>query len=316
MDWFGFLPGKRESRRFIGRHILTEQDVMQSRAFPDAIAFGGWSIDLHPPEGVDAPNEEPCVQHPVPHLYDIPLSCCVARDIPNLMFAGRNISATHVAFASTRVMATCAAVGQGIGTAAACSLGDVDIDEIQQQLLRDDAFLIGQIGEMVRPDRITASSEQPGGEASNVVSGQTRCVHGERGASRDRANAGTHRWMSDGLPAWIELEWDSPIEVREIQLIFDTGMHRHLTLSHHDGYTSKMIWGQPQPETVRDFKIEGFDVDGRQQLLVEKSWQLSAALPDSNRHDDYTFEAACHGSRNQRPRPRANLRDSDSHLQP
>ncbi len=104
LDWFGFLPGKRESRRFVGLHVLTEQDLMESREFPDAIAFGGWSIDLHPPRGVNAPTEEPCVQHPVPHLYDIPLRACISRNIENLMFAGRNISATHVAFASTRVM--------------------------------------------------------------------------------------------------------------------------------------------------------------------------------------------------------------------
>jgi hypothetical protein len=119
LHWFGFLPGKRESRRFTGLHVLTESDVMESRPFEDAIAYGGWSIDLHPPEGVDAPDERPCVQHPVPHLYDIPLSSCVSASIPNLMFAGRNMSATHVAFASTRVMATCAVVGQGVGTASA-----------------------------------------------------------------------------------------------------------------------------------------------------------------------------------------------------
>ena len=78
LDWFGFVPGKRESRRFIGQHILTEHDLLSSRAFPDAIAYGGWSLDLHPPEGIDAPELEPCTQHPVPHLYDIPLAACVS----------------------------------------------------------------------------------------------------------------------------------------------------------------------------------------------------------------------------------------------
>jgi hypothetical protein len=115
LEWFGFLPGKRESRRFIGQHILTQDDVLSSRSFEDRIAYGGWAIDLHPPAGVDAADEPPCEQHLVPYLYDIPLSCCVSRDVPNLMFAGRNLSATHIAFASTRVMATCAAVGQADG---------------------------------------------------------------------------------------------------------------------------------------------------------------------------------------------------------
>jgi hypothetical protein len=277
LDWFGFLPGKRESRRFIGQHILTEQDILSSRQFDDAIAYGGWSLDLHPPEGVDAPLLEPCEQHPVPHLYDIPLAACVACDIQNLMFAGRNISATHVAFSSTRVMATCAVVGQGVGTAAAYALSQSlkpsklvsnreGIAKIQQQLIRDDAFLIGNLNgdpkNLARLANITATSEQTGSEAINVVSEQTRSVHGKRGAPIGRAHPGTHRWMSnptDGLPVTIQLDWKSPIHPNEIQLVFDTGLHRHLTLSHHDGYAATMQWGNPQPETVRDYSIEAFD---------------------------------------------------------
>src|SRR6478735_7737810 len=101
-----------------------------------------------------APHEPPCTQHRAPRLYDIPLRACVSADIDNLMFAGRNISATHLAFASTRVMATCAAIGQGVGTAAALALkAGVEpsaiastpplVHAIQQRLLRDDAYLIG-----------------------------------------------------------------------------------------------------------------------------------------------------------------------------
>ncbi len=275
LDWFGFLPGKRESRRFLGQHVLTERDVLESKRFDDAIAYGGWALDLHPPAGVDAANEPPCEQHPVPYLYDIPLRCCISRDVPNLMFAGRNLSATHVAFASTRVMATCATVGQGVGTAAAFAVrNNLDpadltarrplLHAVRQQLLRDDCYLIGcrndDSEDLAREATITASSEQPGGEAIHVISGQTRSVHGERGAPPARSNPGTHRWMSDpadGFPVAIQLDWARPITPREIQLIFDTGLHRHLTLSHHDGYTSKMVWGRPQPETIRDFSIEG-----------------------------------------------------------
>ena len=272
LDWIGFLPGKRESRRFVGQHILTEHDLLSSKTFPDAIAYGGWSLDLHPPEGVVAPETEPCVQHPVPELYDIPLRACIARDIKNLMFAGRNLSATHVAFSSTRVMATCAAVGQGVGTAAAVAVAegkaiskianDLEcLDAIQRRLLRDDAFLLGrdQVGEadLVRSARITASSEQTDGAAVNVVSAQTRSAHGPSGSSL--SPVGTHRWMSEpesGIPAWIQFEWPEVISLNRIQLVFDTGLHRHLTLSHHDGYTSKMQWGRPQAETVRDYDIE------------------------------------------------------------
>lgn len=65
--------------------------------------------------------------------------------------------------------------------------------------------------------------------------------------------------MSDpaaGLPAWLEIRWPTPVALRELQLIFDTGQHRHLTLSQADGYTQRMQWGRPQAETVKDYAIE------------------------------------------------------------
>ncbi len=288
LEWIGFLPGKRESRRFVGQHVLTEQDVLQSTEFGDAIAFGGWSLDLHPPQGIDATGEQPCEQHPVPWLYDIPLRSCISRDIRNLMFAGRNMSATHVAFSSTRVMATCAAVGQGVGTAAALAVaratlpGNIVLDarlvyEIQQQLLRDDLFLINRQNEdandLARSATILASSSQPLGSESNVISSQTRAVHGLRGAPPHRARPGTHRWMSDpqlGFPAWIEFLWPETVCIVLVQLAFDTGQHRHLTLSHHDGYTSRMQWGRPQVETVASYRIE-FEQEGAWKLLADVS---------------------------------------------
>ncbi len=286
LEWIGFLPGKRESRRFVGQHVLTEQDVVRSRPFHDAIAYGGWSLDLHPPAGVDAPDEQPCWQHDVPWLYDIPLRACVSRDVDNLMFAGRNISATHVAFSSTRVMATCAAVGQGVGTAAAIAVGTKllpselaaqpeAMEAIRQQLLADDAYLIGGTRNDPRDvaglAEIRASSWQSGAEPDKLVSAQTRCTHGARGAPPDRRRPGRHRWMSDpadGIPVWLELAWHEPHAITEVRLVFDTGLHRHLTLSHHDGYTSRMVWGKPQPETVRDYQITGL-VDGRWLDLVQ-----------------------------------------------
>ena len=302
LDWIGMVPGKRESRRFVGQHILTESDLMNSRAFPDAIAFGGWPIDLHPPEGVDAPTEAPCTQNHLRWLYDIPLRSCVAGNLENLFFAGRNVSATHIAFASTRVMATCAAVGQGVGTAAALALkagvipaeiagSSALLRSIQQRLLRDDAYLIGvrraDADDLAPSAVVTASSEQAGGEAALVLSAQTRAVHGPdvvacaetanqwenvlaeiatgkatalyTSAPPDRAAPGLHRWMSEpaaGLPATLELRWAAPVAASEVQLIFDTGLHRFLTLSQADGYTARMEWGRPQPETVRDYRLE------------------------------------------------------------
>ena len=122
LDWFGFLPGKRESRRFFGQYRLKQADLEKATRFPDAIAFGGWSLDTHPPGGIDALGEPPCYQPLTDHVYGIPLRACVSENVENLMFAGRNISASHIAFSSTRVMATCAVVGQGVGTAAGLAI--------------------------------------------------------------------------------------------------------------------------------------------------------------------------------------------------
>lgn len=198
LEWCGFVPGKRESRRFQGQYRLHEGDLLNSTVFPDSIATGGWPIDTHPPGGIDAIDEAPCQQSPLPYLYDIPLSCCIARDFENLLFAGRNISATHIAFASTRVMATCSAIGQGIGTAAAYSIlknirpanlptHERAMAHIQQQLLRDDALLLGCHNEdpqdLARTAIITASSEQSKGPAASVIDGWTRALSG---TSNDR----------------------------------------------------------------------------------------------------------------------------------
>ncbi len=300
LEWFGFLPGKRESRRFMGQYVLNEQDVLESRQFEDAFAFGGWHIDVHPPAGVDAVDEEPCDQRMPAHIYDIPLRSCVTDEPVNLMFAGRNISATHLGFASTRVMATCAVVGQGVGTAAAyavahgvapasLSSSPDALHAIQQRLLRDDAFLIGIANndpdDLARTAEVTSLSEQPGGDATNVTSGQTRSVHGLLGAPKDRSMPGAHRWMSDpaqGFPASITLRWDAPVDIASIELVFDTGMHRPLTLSHSDAYVELMEWGHAQPETVRDYLIEA-DVDG--------NWQTIAAVSDNyQRHRVHMFD--------------------------
>jgi hypothetical protein len=117
LEWVGMIPGKRESRRFEGDYMLRQQDIVEQRVFADAVAYGGWSIDLHPSDGVF--SEKPgCNQWHSKGIYGIPYRCLYSKNIGNLFFSGRLISASHVAFGSTRVMGTSAYVGQASGMAA------------------------------------------------------------------------------------------------------------------------------------------------------------------------------------------------------
>ncbi len=123
LEWVGTIPGKRESRRFEGLYMLKQQDLVEQRHFDDVVAFGGWAMDLHPADGVY--SELPgCTQWHTKGIYQIPYRCYVSKDIENLFFAGRIISATHVAFGSTRVMATSAFGAQAVGMAASICLNE------------------------------------------------------------------------------------------------------------------------------------------------------------------------------------------------
>ena len=118
LEWVGTIPGKRESRRFEGDYILKQSDLVERRVFDDAVSYGGWAIDLHPEDAIykDLPS---CNQWHSKGAYQIPYRCFYSRNIENLFLTGRIISASHVAFGSTRVMATCAHGGQVVGMAAA-----------------------------------------------------------------------------------------------------------------------------------------------------------------------------------------------------
>ncbi|MGQ9488705.1 MAG: FAD-dependent oxidoreductase [Armatimonadota bacterium] len=257
LEWIGFLPGKRESRRFMGEYVLNQRDIERGELFEDGVAYGGWPIDLHPPEGILS-KEPPAQQIHVP-LYNIPLRCLYSSNVQNLFFAGRNISATHIAFGSTRVMGTCSVMGQAVGTAAALCVREgilpfelkPHITVLQQMLLKADAYIIGVTNsdkyDLARSAEVIASSETPEGKAINIINGVRRGV-----------GAHSNRWISDptkGLPQWIELRFREPVRIREVHLVFDTGLHRPLTLTHSNSYNARMIRGA-QPETVRDYDLQ------------------------------------------------------------
>ncbi len=258
MDWMGMMPGKRGSRRLVGDVIVSQNDLMKGE-FEDAVAIGGWPMDDHPPGGFDRPDLPPNTALRTPEVFNLPLRALYSRNITNLMMAGRNISATHAAFTSTRVMATCAVVGQAAGTAAAMCVREgitprqlneekPRLRALQQALLRDDQSIRGFKNEdaldLARKARVTASGNAD--SASRIIDGFTREIPGGQ----------AHQWATRLTPdgAWIELQWDEPQRIREVQLTFDSGFQRELTLSAQDA-VNRGIVRAPQPETVRDYVI-------------------------------------------------------------
>lgn len=138
LEWVGAIPGKRESRRFVGHYMLTQSDIVSQRDFDDAVAYGGWAIDLHPAAGVysELPS---CNQYHSKGIYPIPYRCYVSRDVENLFYAGRIISSSHVAFGSTRVMTTCALGAQAVGMAASMCVesGRIPSDLFEPSLMKE-----------------------------------------------------------------------------------------------------------------------------------------------------------------------------------
>ena len=121
LAWVNCIAGKRESRRLLGDVILTEQDIEEARDFPDACVTTTWSIDLHYPKELPGFENAPFrsyADHVRKPPYPIPFRCFYSRNIDNLMMAGRNISVTHIALGTTRVMGTCGMMGEVIGFAA------------------------------------------------------------------------------------------------------------------------------------------------------------------------------------------------------
>jgi hypothetical protein len=285
MDWLGMLPGKRGSRRVNGDHVLTQHDLLGKNGdFADAVAVGGWPMDDHPPGGFDRPDLPPAKQIHTPEVYNVPLRALYSKNVANLLMAGRNISASHVAFTSTRVMATCAVIGQAVGTAAAlCARHGLTprqlyqdkkrLAELQQTLLRDDQTIKGlrndDPADLARQARVRASGALEHAEADNVINGLTRDVPWRS------INRWTTEMTAEG--PWVELSWKKPQTLREVQITFDSGFQRELTLTASDSINRGIIRAA-QPEAVRDYTlyyrksaggplVELVKVDGNHQRL-------------------------------------------------
>ena len=256
LQWVGMLPGARESRRMEGDYMLTENDVLENRRFADAVAYGGWQIDNHAPHGLEDYDILPSEMFEFDGSYDIPYRCYLAKGFDNLYVSGRSLSASKLAMASSRVMGTCAIGGQAIGTAAAqaaqkkCTIREIDMQELQQTLLRDDCYLPevknADALDLARTAKVSASSEETGYEAAKVLSGISRAIDGE-----------THAWRSHGFGnkgEWLQLTWAQPQQVAQVQLTFDSNfdIEKKMTMSSRRQQQQEI--GVPK-ELVRDFDV-------------------------------------------------------------
>lgn len=276
LETVGMIPGRRESRRVTGEHIMTQADIEGKwKEFHDAVAFGGWAMDDHPAMGFDASGTKPYRPAKFSEPYNIPLGSLYSKNVKNLMMAGRNISATHVAFTSIRVMKTCAIIGQATGTAAAMCVRDRivprqlrnDKDRVralQQCLLRDDQTIMQVRNEdpddLARKATVTASASSMGTRPENLLTG----------TNWDPKGKTDNRWIApmSAQPAWVRLEWQEPVRLSEVQLIHDTGIYRTLTMAAAANVQKEMVAG-PQPETIRDYALVGILPDGTEKPLAE-----------------------------------------------
>lgn len=257
LDWVGMVPGYRESRRIEGDYLLTENDIRENRIFPDAVAYGGWQMDEHVRGGIMEYDKLPSRILNFDGCYTIPYRCFYAKNIKNVMLAGRDISTTKMAFGSTRVMGTCAVGGQAVGTAAAlaakyhCSAKEVGnhIDELQQALLRDDCYIPGfknhDAADLARRALVTASGYTEGNEPEKVINGIARAVGQE-----------TNCWEAEigESGAEIRLNFGDVVELKQIQLTFDPNLTKEIMPSMTRNVRERQVKGLPN-ELVRDYRI-------------------------------------------------------------
>jgi hypothetical protein len=241
---------------------MNQHDVSSGGKFEDTIAYGGWTMDDHYPAGFAAPDVEPTTFHPAPSPYGIPYRCIYSVNIDNLFFAGRNISVTHTAMSSTRVMATCSLLGQAAGTAAALAcrynrtpreVGKHHLRELQNMLMRDDCFLPGfryQVPEIAATAELTASA----GDPSGLRQGMNRAIDGVDESWQ--AAPGDH----------VQYRWQKPTEIQTVRLVFDSDLDRQ-----EKNITALRFLDTPDlqiPETlVRQFKLEIQVTDGTWQTV-------------------------------------------------
>ncbi|MFW5923071.1 MAG: FAD-dependent oxidoreductase [Planctomycetota bacterium] len=264
------LPAKRESRRYRGDHVLTQNDVEAGGPFEDTVAYGGWSMDDHHPTGFWSARlgHKATIFHHAPSPYGIPYRSLYSRNIDNLMFAGRCASCTHAAMSSTRVMGTGSVMGQAAGTAAAIAVAasttprgvyEQHLQQLQQSLLADDCYLPGierELPDLTRHMKLRASSGNP----EPVRDGITRPAGEQR-----------HGWPCRPGET-ISYRFPDQRRISTVDLTLESELDRLICMCPKDDDRLRGI-----PASMP----EAFEVE----VLREGEWQQAAAVEDNiHRH--------------------------------
>ena len=207
--------GRCKGYGFIGPHILTQNDVQSGGHFEDVVAYGGWTLDDHDPEAFHKKGRI-SVEYKCPDYFGIPFDCLYSVNVPNLMFAGRDISCTHMGLSATRVMATCALLGQACGTGAALAIAkgitpaQVRADHIAelQDMLEDDDCMLPY--RWRKPSALTLSALTS--EANEVL---------RNGIDRQWDGKDNGVWVQPGDES-IEYIWKKPVTVQGARIVFDS----------------------------------------------------------------------------------------------
>ena len=276
LEWVGFLPGKRESRRYVGDYVMTEADIRSGGHFDDEIAYGGWPMDDHNPYGMrkNALSNTASVSIPVLEAYGIPLRCLYSKNVDNLMFAGRNISVTHVALSSTRVMATCSLLGQAAGVAAAMAIkygilprrvALEHTSEVQSILMDDGVFL---------PHIRRAPSELTRKAKLNISDEYREILL--NGIERPRKEAGENM-ISQKIGDELRFSFEEPEKIKLLRLRFDPDFER-FSISDNKKmrvFAMKLHTGKDfKPVRVAETIVKDFAVyaDGKEIVRVENNF--------------------------------------------
>ncbi len=294
LEFIGLLPGKRETRRCLGDHILTQSDLENGVHFPDTVAFGGWTMDNHDPKGFYYMGYS---SHHIPPKvpFEIPYRSLYSRNVDNLSFAGRNISATHMAMSATRVMATCAVMGQAVGTAAAIAVregvdpravGEKHIVELQAKLLEDGCYIPGSLREV---GEVSAKA------GYNVTDAEKAILHD----GWERPHEGEEHCIKVPVGQKLAMELPEPVRGGELRMVLDPDFSRKsisprkkMQLFTIQMHAPRKDYKVNMPATLaREFTVLA---DGKEIAQVKENHEMLVRmkLPDGTKRVEVRFYAS------------------------